>query len=133
MRESLSHLQSNDKAQTDTRSIGFSVEQEASRYLEQHGLNITHRNFQCKLGEIDLIGFQGNTLVFVEVRYRKNTQFGTPAESVTYGKQRKIIRVAKYFLMKHKQFAQLPCRFDVIAVTIKENRHQIDWIQHAFY
>ncbi len=126
-------MQINENTHADTRSIGFSIEQEAAVFLVQNGLKIAHRNFQCKLGEIDLIAFQGNTLVFVEVRYRKNTQFGTPAESVTYGKQRKIIRVAKYFLMKHTQFAQSPCRFDVIAVTIKENRNHIEWIQHAFY
>lgn len=86
------------------------------------------RNYHCKGGEIDLIMQQQRALVFVEVRFRKSAAFGSAAASVTRSKQQKIITAAQHFLMDNSKLANLPCRFDVVAITAG----QIEWIENAF-
>lgn len=114
------------------RAIGSHIETLAEHYLSQHGFTILHKNFRCKLGEIDLIGRDPKTLIFVEVRYRKNNHYGSPAETITPIKQRKLIRTAQFFLKKYPALEKLPCRFDVISVTLINNKPSIEWIPHAF-
>ncbi len=121
------------------RSKGSEIEKMAALHLQSHGVEILQQNFQCKMGEIDIIGKHKNELVFIEVRYRKNTFFGTPAESVTFSKQQKLTRTAQYYLNGHREFRSLPCRFDVIAVTDQSNKPYslpgkpyLEWIQNAF-
>ena len=91
-------------------------------------------NYRCKLGEIDLIMHDQDTIVFVEVRSRKQNRYGTALESVNRGKQQRLIRAAKYYLQKNKLTEQKPCRFDVVSV---DNTHTLDelaiqWIPNAF-
>lgn len=109
---------------------GSDAELLALRYLEQRGLLCLERNYRCKLGEIDIIMKQQDTLIFVEVRYRKQSAFGSAAESVTTTKQRKLIRAAQHYLQTHRLFDS-PCRFDVLAIG-GESSEQIDWIPNAF-
>lgn len=116
-----------------TRTKGIETEALACQYLQAKGLRLLTQNYQCKLGEIDLICHDGTSIVFVEVRFRSSVLYGHPAESVTRHKQRKLIKTARYFLYKHPQFANQPCRFDVIAITLKSSDPQIEWIQNAFY
>lgn len=98
----------------------------ACQYLTQSGLKLIEKNYSCALGEVDLIMQDtGNTLVFIEVRYRKNTLYGGAAASVTKSKQQKLIRTAQHYLQKQRYLPA--CRFDVIAV---EN-NQINWIKNA--
>ncbi len=74
---------------------------------------------------------EGNFLVFIEVRYRKNNIFGSAAESVTRQKQRRLLATANYYLQNEKLYRDNSCRFDVITVSGQYNP-QIEWIKNAF-
>lgn len=99
-------------------------------------------NFACKCGEIDLIMHDNEFLVFIEVRYRKQAQFGHPLETINHSKQQKIIKAIQYFLMKNPTYNQFPCRIDAIAlysetrnnkaVSIREQGLQVEWVKNAF-
>ena len=116
----------------DTTSIGNRMEAEAERHLTAAGLRIVERNFRGRFGEIDLIARDGNTLVFVEVRYRRNRLFGGAGISVDQRKQRKLLLTANGYLQVRR--LDCPCRFDVI--TIEQGQRgeplNLDWIQNAF-
>ncbi len=109
---------------------GAKAEKRAQAYLEQQGLRLIEHNYRCRQGEIDLIMQHGETLAFIEVRYRKNSGFGSPAESVTVPKQRRIIATANHYLQSQKKHRMPPCRFDMLAIMGQEQH--IDWIQDAF-
>ncbi|EQC03409.1 hypothetical protein K931_15449 [Aeromonas salmonicida subsp. pectinolytica 34mel] len=97
--------------------------------MQARGLQPVTRNYRCRGGEIDLIMRQGNTLVFVEVRYRAHTSHGGAASSVTRRKQHKIVLAARHYLTQHAiNEASQACRFDVIAFE----DDQPNWIQNAF-
>lgn len=116
------------KKESNTRAIGKAQEELACRYLEEKGIRIQARNFRCRQGEIDLIGYDGEYLVFFEVKYRKDTSKGSAAEAVGIRKQRKICRVSDYYRMSHKCPSDTAVRFDVIAI----DDDNIEWIQNAF-
>jgi putative endonuclease len=108
---------------------GDEGEQVALSLLLQHGLRLVSRNFRCKVGEIDLIMQEQQTLVFVEVRVRHNTQFGSAADSITQRKQQRVIRAAQVYLQMHPQWANAPCRFDTVSIN---GQHAPDWCRDAF-
>lgn len=111
------------------RAQGDAHERRAEAYLRQQGLRLLCRNYQCRLGEIDLIMHQGDTLVFVEVRFRRNRRFGGALASVTAAKQGRLRRTASFYLQSRGlNEARQPCRFDLIACEGSE----IHWIQNAF-
>ena len=97
--------------------IGKKYEAQAAEFLEKQGYLILERNFQCRQGEIDLIGKEGEYLCFIEVKYRKSANYGTPLEAVTKAKQRKISKTALYYLAKEGYPEDTPCRFDVVGMT----------------
>ena len=111
--------------------IGAKAEEIARIYLEQQGLRLVEQNYRCRQGEIDLIMQDGETLTFVEVRYRKSTGFGSAAESVTPAKQRRIITTATHYLQSKNERKMPPCRFDMLAIEGKEQQN-INWIRDAF-
>lgn len=122
----------------NTRQAGAYWEKTAESFLVEKGLKLLQRNFSSRLGEIDLIMEDDKTVVFVEVRYRKNGHFGGGAESITIHKQNKISRTAAWYLVKNPSRAEQFCRFDIISIeSISNNPHKkeqgIDWIQNAFY
>lgn len=75
---------------------------------------------------------ENNTIVFVEVRYRKQTRFGSGAESVNHTKQGKLIATALHYLQKHPKYNNRPSRFDVVSITQQAAQAEIDWIKDAF-
>lgn len=108
------------------RQTGSEYEGLAAKWLEGHGLQIVERNYpRCRQGEIDLIAEKDGYLVFVEVKYRRSSEAGDPAEAVDYRKQKKISRVAEYYCWKKQKLNQ-PCRFDVICVLGQEIRHIVN-------
>lgn len=116
-------------------SIGQQAEQEALNFLKQQGLKLLDKNYHCRQGEIDLVMQDQQTLVFIEVRYRKSAHFGSSAESITNSKQRKIIHTAEHYLYNKVKTAIPVCRFDVVAIypsANAQNSLQFDWIKHAF-
>ena len=115
------------------RARGEAVERAAENYLQQQGLQSITHNFQRRGGEIDLIMREGATLVFVEVRFRKTDNFGSPVESVTPSKQRKLLQTAQLFLLAQPQWRNAPCRFDIVAARPAENDAiQFERIKNAF-
>lgn len=109
---------------------GSNTEQLALKQLHQHGLNLVTSNYQCRCGEIDLIMLDNNSLVFIEVRYRKNATFGGAEASITPAKQRKIRLSAACFLQQFPRFQNYPCRFDVLAFSREQECG--NWIKNAF-
>ncbi|HRX61695.1 MAG TPA: YraN family protein [Candidatus Competibacter sp.] len=109
---------------------GAMAENLARRHLETRGLTLVTRNFRCRVGELDLIMRDGEQLVFVEVRSRRHSRYGTPAESVTRTKQQRLLRTAAFYLQH--QDPDLPCRFDVVAILQTEGGPQVEWIRDAF-
>lgn len=111
------------------RSCGAEYEAYARRYLERAGLTFVAANVACRAGEIDLIMRDQQTWVFVEVRYRRNANFGGAAASVTRQKQQRLLRAASFWLASHNaSFDTSPCRFDVLAIT----GSQLEWLPDAF-
>lgn len=109
--------------------IGYRAEKRASRFLQKQGLSLITKNFQTRYGEIDLIMQDQHEIVFVEVRYRQNTDFGTASETVSLMKQRRIVKSSLTYLMKNQIPDSLPCRIDVIEITKND---EIRWIKNAF-
>jgi putative endonuclease len=114
------------------RARGQVVEAAAEHYLQQQGLQPVQRNFTSRGGEIDLVMRDGETLVFVEVRFRKSDRYGTPAESVTASKQRKLLQTAQLYLLANPAWRKHPCRFDIVAARPGESGLQFEWINNAF-
>ena len=111
---------------TAAQEIGYSAEDEAARFLIDHGLAILARNYRTRFGEIDLVARDGETLVFVEVRARASDEYGGAASSITAGKRRRIASAARHYLSGLRR--EPPCRFDVITLDAGEPR----WLRAAF-
>ncbi|RUM93894.1 MAG: YraN family protein [Thiothrix sp.] len=107
--------------------LGNKAEQRALKYLLKQGLKHLESNFRSRYGEIDLILQDQETLVFVEVRYRKRQEYGGAASSVDRHKQRKLIKTGLTYLQKHSPEAI--CRFDIVAI---QDKGPLEWIQNAF-
>lgn len=114
------------------RNTGIHWENAALLHVQNAGLELLDRNFHCRLGEIDLILADGDTIVFVEVRYRGDGARGDGTASVGPAKQRKLARAAQLWLQARPQFSARPCRFDVIGCTGAPQRPQFDWVRNAF-
>ena len=112
----------------NTREIGDKMEAHAAQYLASHGMRIVERNFRGRQGEIDIIGYHGDYLVFVEVKYRKSTSRGGARDAVGTDKQRRICRTADYYRYMHHLDDSTAVRYDVIAIQ----DDKVDWIQNAF-
>ncbi|MDR2788524.1 MAG: YraN family protein [Candidatus Accumulibacter sp.] len=111
---------------TTTRR-GRLAEEAAARFLERRKLVVIARNHRCGGGEIDLICRDGGTLVFVEVRLRRNADFGGAAASITPAKQRRIVLAARHYLATMGKRG-LDCRFDCVLL----DGENIEWIRDAF-
>ncbi len=118
---------------------GHDAEQQACDHLQGQGLRLLERNYRSRFGEIDLIMRHADTLVFVEVRYRRSSRFGSPAETVDARKQARIRATAEHYLQQHPQRSGVSCRFDVVAMTPAEvthtgqaPRYSVDWLPDAF-
>ena len=98
------------------RAQGDAAEDRACRHLEGAGVSIVERNFRTRGGEIDIVARKGDVLVFVEVRSREVPGFGTPEESVTPAKRRRIVGAARQYLSKGAPASWGEARFDVIAI-----------------
>jgi putative endonuclease len=132
------------RSTSPTHQVGQKAEEAALLFLQQQGFHLVEQNFHCRMGEIDLIMTKAQLLIFVEVRQRKSSVYGTAAASVTVSKQRKIIKTSAYFLQLFPKFENYDCRFDVIAIDHSninaiENSQKIDlgnkiinWIEGAF-
>jgi len=103
---------------------GLLFEKQALGFLQKQGLKLITQNFHCRHGEIDLIMLEQDTLIFIEVRGRGESQFASASESIGNRKQQKIILSAHHFLQKQVQFQHHHCRFDSVCFdSIIEHKH----------
>lgn len=109
---------------------GTQTEQACCEYLSRAGLRLVEKNYRCKPGEIDLVMRQGDTLVFIEVRFRRSERFGGALYSVDHRKQRRMIAAAQHYLQRHR--IRTPSRIDVVAMTATaDGDYRFEWIQDA--
>ncbi len=120
----------------DRKTRGNLAESAARDALLRAGLREVASNANYRGGELDLVmldrGRDGDTLVFVEVRYRSSAAFGGGAASVDVGKRRKLVHAAQSFLGQHRQYSDLPCRFDVVEADGDPQAPRINWLRDAF-
>jgi putative endonuclease len=128
-----------DRASTaaGTRARGAKVEAAAQAWLSRAGLRALASNANYRFGELDLVmldgsGRDGDILVFIEVRYRRDAGFGGGAASIDAGKRRRLVRAAQAFLASHRQYADAACRFDVIDASGNPDAPVFDWLRDAF-
>lgn len=114
------------------REAGNFREDQALAYLQSAGLTLFMRNYSCRTGEIDLVMREGNVLVLVEVRYRRNSDFGGAAASVNMRKQQRLFSAARHLLHTHAALRNFPARFDIVAIESDGTDPRINWIKDAF-
>ena len=107
---------------------GQRAEALCAELLQKAGLRILARNWRCRLGEIDLVAEEAGTLVFAEVRLRRDARFGGAAESITAAKRARIVAAARLYLAGH---AATNCRFDVLLLDSLAPM-RVQWIRNAF-
>jgi putative endonuclease len=112
-------------------SLGKEGEQIAVAYLKKNGYRIFETNFRCPTGEIDIIAWEKDEIVFIEVKTRKSRQLGYPEQAVGIRKQTKLSQLALWYLQK-KKLADAKARFDVVAITLLPEGNEIKLIKNAF-
>ena len=118
----------------NSTQLGRWGEDKAADFLQKQGCQLLSRNYRSQFGEIDLIMEQGQILLFVEVKLRKNRSFGGAAAAVTPSKQQKLILTAQAWLASEKRESQV-ARFDVVEVYAPHGAaedYQVNWIPNAF-
>jgi putative endonuclease len=116
-----------------TAEVGKRAEEAACKFLKKKGYKIIARNYRTRLGELDVVALDGKTLVFVEVRSKKEGNFGPPGASISREKSHRLVRAAWDFLTK-KGIRDRDCRFDVVGVVYKEGTKspQVSVFKNAF-
>ena len=110
------------------REVGSSYEGLAADFLKKQGLRILEMNYRIRSGEIDIIAEDNKFLVFVEVKYRKNSSAGHPEEAVNMNKIRQICKVSDHYRLYKKISPSRACRYDVVAIEGEDIR----WYKNAF-
>ena len=120
----------NGNPELNKRRLGESYEERAAAYLKEQGLQILARNWHAgKLGELDIVAKDGNTLVFTEVKYRSKKTYGSPFEAIDSRKQARIAKLAMCYMKRYGISFSSPCRFDCIGIT---GDGQVTHIPNAF-
>jgi len=112
-------------------ALGRFGEDLARKRLKDCGYRILTTNYRCPLGEIDVIAREGDVLVFVEIKTRKNKSLGRVKEAVNIRKQRQISKVALAYMKSHNLWGR-KARFDVVAVGLLDGKKEIEIIKNAF-
>ncbi len=115
-----------------TQQTGQLAEKQACDYLQRQGLRLIECNYRTRAGEIDLIMQDKEDIVFIEVRLRNNRHFGSGIDSIDYSKQQKIVKTAMHYLSEKQLLDTVNCRFDVIGISYRQPKVEIEWIQDAF-
>ena len=113
------------KMLSESQNTGYKAEENALSFLIRQGLKVVERNFRCRFGEIDLIMRDGDVLVFVEVRKRKNGFFGGALASISTSKQRRLVSTARFYLSRTSFLPS--CRFDVVAF----DGNECQWLKNV--
>ena len=110
------------------RSVGSDKEDLVSRFLERNGVMVLDRNYNTDRGEIDIIGEDGDYIVFFEVKYRKAGEYGSPLEAITKSKVKRIVAASRIYLYNNHYSENTFIRYDCIGVLDSD----ITWIKNAF-
>ncbi|MFA5536078.1 MAG: YraN family protein [Bacillota bacterium] len=114
------------------QALGKMGEDIAVNYLEKEGYRILMRNYRCAFGEIDIVAQEKSDLVFIEVKTRRNVNYGLPFESVTKVKQQRIRKIALHYLQEMRP-GIFDLRFDVVSILAEgEKTFEIELIKNAF-
>jgi putative endonuclease len=117
---------------SDLRALGRAGEEAAVAYLQKKKYRVVGRGFRFHRGEIDIIAYDQDVLVFIEVKTRRSLDFGRPEEAVTPSKQRQIRKLAEVYLMLN-QLGDIPCRFDILSLFSDSRQgYHIHHIADAF-
>ena len=115
-----------------SRELGDEAEHFATQYLVRHGLQLLEKNVNFRVGELDIVMQDKDSLVFVEVRRRKSNQFGGALESITAVKQKRLTKAALAYLQRKKLMDKVACRFDLVAVTENNGQLEAQWLKNIF-
>lgn len=115
----------------DRKEYGDEGEEAAVRFLEARGYRVRARNYSCRHGELDVVAEHGDTLCFVEVRMRSTAVWGDPSHTVSFAKQRRVVKAALHYLMAHRLRDRM-LRFDVISVVGRGERATVEHLPGAF-
>ena len=107
---------------------GSPAEDRALQFLQDQGLKLLARNWRCKLGELDLVMQDGETVAVVEVRSRSRADYGAAIETVDHRKQARLVRATKLWLARRPELAEQPLRFDIVTL----NAGELEWRREAF-
>jgi len=119
------------RRQQSTHARGRAAEAVGVSWLERQGLRVKARNFRTKAGEIDVVGADADTLVFIEIKARSTPDFGPASGAVPPLKQRRIARAAAIYIARNPYSG--PCRFDVLAMdSAGDTGWSYTWIRNAF-
>ncbi len=103
----------------ERHELGKTGEEIGTQYLINNGYKLIIRNFRCRQGEIDIIAKDKDEIVFIEVKTRRNTNYGCPIDAVDKRKQKHILNASKFYIYKNK-LEKRKIRFDVIEVYKKD-------------
>jgi putative endonuclease len=115
----------------DRKAYGNEGEEAAVRFLEARGYRVRARNFSCRYGELDVVAEHGDTVCFVEVRMRSTAVWGDPSHTVSFAKQRKVVKAALHYLLTQRLRDRM-IRFDVISVVGRGERATVEHLPGAF-
>lgn len=119
-------------SKASTQQLGRQGEDLALAHLKNQQLTLLARNWHCRGGELDLVMLDGDTVVFVEVRYRKYEQFGGAIESIDQRKRSHLALAAQRYLLEHPRWQSQPCRFDVVILKPSHPTPCVEWLKNAF-
>ena len=112
-------------------ALGEIGENLACGELERRGYSVLARRYRRRGGELDIIARNGVTTVFVEVKARSSSTFGEPVEAVGALKQRRIVQLAREYVVRHR-LTESPCRFDVVSIDFRGSHPSVEVFQNAF-
>lgn len=115
----------------ERKQCGDEGEEQAVRYLESRGYRVRARNYACRHGELDVVAEHGDTLCFVEVRMRSTAVWGDPAHTVSFAKQRRVVKTALHYLGAQGPRDKM-IRFDVISVVGRGEHATVEHLPGAF-
>jgi putative endonuclease len=122
---------SGGQAGESRRERGDEAEEAAAQLLERQGYRIRHRNFRCPWGELDIVAEKGEVVCFVEVRMRTTAAWGDPAHTVSFAKQRRVVKAALHYLLR-AGLRERMIRFDVISVVGEGKGATLEHLPDAF-
>lgn len=116
----------------ERHAYGEQGEAAAVALLEGQGWRVRHRNFRCRYGELDVVAERGDTLCFVEVRARSSAAWGDPSQTVSWAKQRRVVKAALHYLAAYPPAEERMVRFDVIAIVGRGADARLEHLPAAF-